>query len=123
MRKLILIAAIPALLAACGTPQDRCTRVAQADLRALDAQIADVETALAKGYRILPAQEGRTRLSLCAWPREPVLFCTESIQRPRSETREVIDRQAEQARLQRLRQSRAELVVRTTDRIAACRVP
>lgn len=123
MRNLMLIAAIPALIAACGTPQDRCTRAAQADLRAVDDQIADVETALEQGYRILPAQDGLTRVSLCAWPREPVLFCTESIQRPRSETREAIDRQAEQARLQQLRQTRAELVVRTADRVAACRVP
>lgn len=123
MRNLILFAAIPALIAACGTPQDRCVRAAQADLRAIDEQIADVETALEQGFRVLPAQEGVTRLRLCAWPREPVLFCTESIQRPRSESREVIDRQAEQARLQQLRRTRAELVVQTADRVAACRLP
>lgn len=98
-------------------------RAAQADLRAIDEQIADVETALEQGFRVLPAQEGVTRLRLCAWPREPVLFCTESIQRPRSESREAIDRQAEQARLQQLRRTRAELVVQTADRVAACRLP
>ncbi|MGP9791550.1 hypothetical protein [Roseinatronobacter sp. NSM] len=123
MRHLVMIAAIPALLVACATPQDRCIRAAQADLRDLDAQIADVESALAQGYRVIPAQEGLTRISLCAWPREPVLFCTQSVQRPRSEAREAIDRQAEQTRLQDLRQRRAELVVQTTHRVSACQVP
>jgi len=123
MRNLILILAVPAIIAACSTPQDRCVRAAQADLRAVDEQIADVETALEKGFRILPAQEGKTRISLCAWPREPVLFCTQSIQRPRSESREAIDRHAEQARLAQLRQTRAELVIQTADRVSACRLP
>ncbi|MGY6705502.1 hypothetical protein [Roseinatronobacter sp.] len=123
MRNLILFAVLPAMIAACGTPQDRCVRAAQADLRAIDDQIANVETALEQGFRVLPAQEGVTRLRLCAWPREPVLFCTESIQRPRSESREAIDRQAEQTRLAQLRQTRAELVVQTADRVAACRLP
>lgn len=123
MRNLTLMLAIPAVIAACGTPQDRCVRAAQADLRAINEQIADVETALEKGFRILPAQDGKTRLSLCAWPREPVLFCTESIQRPRSESREAIDPNAEQARLQHLRQTREELVIQTENRVSACRLP
>lgn len=123
MRHLLLIAAIPALLTACSTPQDRCIRAAQSDLRDVDAQIMDVETTLAQGYRVIPAQEGLTRISLCAWPREPVLFCTQSIQRPQSESRETIDRQAEQTRLQDLRQRRAELVIASTDRVSACRLP
>ncbi|MFN7004208.1 MAG: hypothetical protein ACK4NW_12365, partial [Roseinatronobacter sp.] len=64
------------LLAACASPQQSCIRAAQADLRAIDAQVAESEAALRRGYRVTQAREGSTTLNICAWPREPVLFCT-----------------------------------------------
>ena len=121
LRSIAAIAALGLLLAACASPQQGCERAASAELRALDAQIAETEEALARGYRIRPAQEGITRLRLCAWPREPVLFCTERVQSPQSQRREAIDRAQETARLQELRDQRAAIVARTADRIAACR--
>lgn len=121
LRSIAAIAALGLLLAACASPQQRCERAASAELRALDATIAETEEALARGYRIQPAQEGITRLRLCAWPREPVLFCTEQVQTPQAQRRAAIDRAQETARLQELRSQRAALVIQTADRIAACR--
>lgn len=100
MRTIGAVAALGLLLTACASPQERCERAATAELRALDAQIAETEDALARGYRTLPAQDGVTRLRLCAWPREPVLFCTERVQTPRAQRREAIDHTQETARLQ-----------------------
>ena len=118
MAPALALAAV-ALLAACATPRERCILAAEANLRAIDAQIADHETALARGYRVIPATEPRTILRICAWPREPVLFCTEHTPGQR-ETRVSVDAEVEEARLAQLRKERARMVVQTADRIAAC---
>lgn len=117
MRLLLVLPA--ALLVACATPQDRCVRQAQAGLSALDAQISESEQALARGYRITPATERRTTLHICAWPKEPVLFCTRHTPEA-PETRVAVDRTSEQAELDRLRAERAELAAATATRIAQC---
>jgi hypothetical protein len=118
MRLMLILSA--ALLAACAAPQDRCVRQAQTELTALDAKIADSAQALARGYRITPATERRTTLHLCAWPREPVLFCTRHTPEA-PETRVAVDRASEQAQLDRLRAERAEVAAATATRIAQCR--
>ncbi len=117
--RLILGLAALALLAACATPRQTCLRAAQAELQALDAQIAEVEAALARGYRITPEREPRTTLHICAWPREPVLFCTQHTPRERA-TRVSVVPAAEEARLAELRHDRARVVAATADRAAAC---
>lgn len=107
------------LLAACASPQQSCIRAAQADLRAIDAQIAESEAALRRGYRVTQAREGSTTLNICAWPREPVLFCTTHTPGTGA-TRTAVLPAAEEARLAELRRERARLVAVTADRIAAC---
>jgi hypothetical protein len=114
---LVLGAAL--VLAGCASPRETCLRAAQAELRALDAQIAESEAALARGYRITPATEPRTTLNICAWPREPVLFCTQHSP-GQSASRVNVLPAAEEARLAELRRERARLVVVMADRVAAC---
>lgn len=115
----LLVLPLIGMLAACASPQQSCIRQAQAELRALDQQIAESEGALTRGYRITQATEGRTTLSICAWPREPVLFCTTHSPGQRT-TRVAVHPGAEEARLVELRRERARLVAVTADRIAAC---
>ena len=117
--RLILILAASALIAGCATPRQACLRAAQAELQSLDAQIAESEDALARGYRVSQPTEPRTTLHICAWPREPVLFCTRHTPGLR-ETRVDVHRGAEEARLTELRRERARLMTVTADRIAAC---
>jgi hypothetical protein len=115
-----LIYALSALaLVACASPQDRCLRQAQAQLVELDAQIAESEHAIARGYRIMPATEARTTLHICAWPKEPVLFCTRHTPAMR-ETRVAVDTGSEQANLDRLRAERRAIAEATAQRVASC---
>ena len=107
------------LIAACASPRQSCITAAEAELRAVDAQIAESEEALRRGYRVTQAREGRTTLNICAWPREPVLFCTTHTPGQRATRTEVLPA-AEHARLAELRRERARLVAVTADRIAAC---
>ncbi len=107
------------LLVACATPQQACIRAAGAELAELDRQIAESERAIARGYRERPATEPRTTLHICAWPREPVLFCTQHTPGQRA-SRERVNIPAEQARLASLRSQRGALAARTADAIAAC---
>ena len=109
-----------ALLVACGSPEDICVRQAQTELAALDAQIAETEQTLARGYRVIPASEARTTLHICAWPKEPVLFCTRNTPATR-ETRVSVDTTAEQANLDRLRAERSAIAATTAEQISRCR--
>ncbi len=112
--------ALLAVLAACASPQQACVRAAQAELVELDRQIAESEAALARGYRLIQATEPRTTLHICAWPREPVLFCTHHTPGTRAQ-REIVNVPAEQARLASLRAQRDALAVRASQAVAACR--
>ena len=114
---LVLLAALA--VAGCASPRQACLRAAQAELRALDAQITESEAALARGYRITQETEPRTTLNICAWPRDPVLFCTQHTPGQRATRIDVLPA-AEQARLVELRRERARLVVVTADRVASC---
>lgn len=107
-------------LAACATPKDRCLRAAAADLAELDARILNAERDLARGYRIEPAQTPETTLRLCAWPKEPVLFCTETTRPARSELRVPIDPAQATRDLAALRAERSAVAIRTADEQARC---
>ncbi|TVR46776.1 MAG: hypothetical protein EA386_09170 [Rhodobacteraceae bacterium] len=108
------------LLAACASPEQRCVRTAQADLVELDRQIAESERTLARGYRDRPEVAGRTTLHICAWPREPVLFCTQHTPRQPA-TREAVNVPAEQARLASLRAQRDGIAAAAARAMSACR--
>lgn len=70
------------------------------------AEIAERERAVARGSRVIPAQEGKTLVRLCG---SPELLCTEPVQQPRAARRVTVDIGAEQAALQRLRAEQAAL--------------
>ena len=119
MRAILTVLVSATTLAACASPQDRCMRQAQAELYALDAQILDAEQALARGYRVTAASEARTTLHICAWPKEPVLFCTRHTPAT-SAARVAVDRDVEQENLDRLRRSRAAVAAQSIARVAQC---
>jgi hypothetical protein len=116
-----LAVAVLAGLTACAAPQSSCQQAATAELRALDARIVDAERDLARGFRVIPEQQPETRLRLCAWPKEPKLFCTETVQQARSETRMPLDRVSATRDLNALRAERAELARRAATAQAECR--
>ena len=74
--------------------------------RGWTAEIVERERALARGYRIRPAQDGKTVLRLCDLPE---LLCTDHVQQPRAARRVPVDASAEQAAVQRLRAEQASL--------------
>ena len=92
---------IPILLAACAAPP-----VCDGRLGAVMAEIADRERAVARGYRVIPAQEGKTLLRWCGLPE---LLCTEPVQQSRAARRAAVDLAVEQEALRRLRAEDAAL--------------
>ncbi|SUZ31329.1 hypothetical protein ROE7235_01068 [Roseibaca ekhonensis] len=91
----------PMLLMACAADP-----VCHGRLGAIETQIAERERVLARGYRVQPAQEGKTLVTLCGWPE---ILCTEPVQQPRRARRVAIDVAAEQDALQELRAEQAAL--------------
>lgn len=89
------------ILAACARPPSCDGRLGE-----VLTEIAERERAVARGTRVIPAQEGKTLLRLCGLPE---LFCTEPVQQPRAAQRVPVDIAAEQAALQRLRAEEAAL--------------
>ncbi len=53
MRRFLPALSLLALLAGCGTPQERCIARETRDLRAVDRQIAEAEGNLARGYALV----------------------------------------------------------------------
>lgn len=109
------------LLGACTAADHHCASTARAELRAIDARISESEHALHRGYRITPEIPARTTLHLCAWPREPVLFCTRHTPWQR-QARIPIDADAEGQTLVELRAERARLARALADGQAGCSV-
>lgn len=107
------------MIAGCASPRQQCIQAAQADLQALEQQIADLELALQRGYRQLRETAPRTTLHICAWPREPVLFCTRHTP-GQSATRVAVDVAAERELLAQLQQKRVEEANLSARRSAAC---
>lgn len=106
------------LLAACGDPRTGCLNRADAPLRALDAEIAETELALARGYRLAPGARITTGLAVCASD-SPLTFCL-SGERPLTERRIAIDRASERARLRALERQRPALAAQAARAAAVC---
>ncbi|PPB82169.1 hypothetical protein LV82_00092 [Albidovulum inexpectatum] len=113
-------------LSACGTPQERCIRNVSAELRRLDALIAETEANLARGYgyetREIIRHEWQICTDLIGDPPKPVhRMCLEpvwdTVRRPIA-----IDPEAEQRKLEGLRNRRAALAPAVAEAIAECRL-
>jgi hypothetical protein len=89
------------LLAGCATPQHCDGRLGR-----VMAEITERERAIARGYRVQPAQDGKTLVRLCG---SPELLCTDNVQQPRAARRLSVDMAAERAVLDRLRAEEAVL--------------
>jgi hypothetical protein len=120
------------LLAACGTPQERCISGVTRDLRVIDGLIANSQATLARGYAVVnqtiyvPVWDYCTAPVLVR-PRDgstpyvvPGRMCLDD--EPRTVQRPVaIDPAAEKRKLAGLQDQRKKLVARVEPAIAQCR--
>ena len=125
MRPILLLAPL-ALLAACGTPQERCIQRETRDLRILDRLIGETRTNIGRGYALqdytvtvtdwepCPAQFDSTGKPL------PPRMCLED--REVTRTRPVaIDLNAETAKLESMLARREQMAREVEPAIALCR--
>ena len=122
--------ALPAfalLLAACGTPQERCIREGTSDLRVLNSLIAESEATLNRGYGLVEVQTTRMSWEHCGWyppakegqPPQPRM-CWRHV--PDTETRPVsVNLEAERAKLRGMKQKQQQLQRSAAPVIAACK--
>ncbi|MDH3262803.1 MAG: hypothetical protein OEM24_02270 [Paracoccaceae bacterium] len=116
--RLALALAFTLLLVACAEPRAACLRRANAELRALDAAVAETELALARSYRVAPGSTVTAGLAICAED-SPLTLCL-SGERPISERRTAIDPAEERARLRALMARRPAVAAEAERASAAC---
>ncbi|NEX46002.1 hypothetical protein [Pseudotabrizicola algicola] len=128
-RSLVLLV----LLAACGTPQERCIARETRDVRVLDRLIAESEGNLARGYALEEVVTYRDRWVQCPAapapaPAEgepapepaPPTFCWDEVRE--TETRpKAIDLRAEAQKLASMQDKRAALLRAAGPAIAQCK--
>jgi hypothetical protein len=122
------IAAIAGLgvLAACGTPQERCIREVTRDMAVVDTLIVEVQGNLQRGFALQDETVYRTQFADCtpapteANPNPRARRCP--VQVPETVTRAVaIDLTAESAKLASLQAKRAQQASVANTAIAQCR--
>ena len=105
------------LLSACAESRQACLRRAELDLRDLDAQIADTETALALGYR---TEESKVSFGLAACNENSSLTVCLGGSGPIRTRRVIIDAEAESRNLAVLKARRPQVAAQAESRAAAC---
>ncbi len=105
------------LLGACADPQTQCVSRANADLRAIDREIADIQTALAQGYRVTG---GRTSVGFAFCTSDDPIHVCLGTETPVAERRQAIDPAAERARLRALQARRPQAAATAARAEAAC---
>lgn len=130
MRRVMLLCL---LLAACGTPQERCIARETRDIRVLDRLIAESEGNLKRGYALEEVVVYRDRWVPCpvrvlpppaegqpAPPPPPPQLCLDEVRE--TETRpKAIDLRAEAQKLASMREKRSDLTRAVQPAIAQCR--
>ena len=109
---------ITLLLAACGTPEQRCQKAATRDLKTVNTLIAESEANIARGYRyeneLRPVRVG---IGFCSGG--TIRFCgsndTDVVRRPVA-----IDTNEERRKLESLKAKRAQLETSTYAATRAC---
>jgi hypothetical protein len=123
MRPLLALA-VPILLAACATPQQRCEIQATRDLRVMNQLIAESQATLQRGYALREEQRTRVGATICTGSGTDFgyRFCwgNDSYTRLRPVAVNLDD---ERAKLQTLLQRREELELRARAQIEACARP
>lgn len=125
MRRALLLAPL-ALLAACGTPQERCIQRETRDLRILDRLVTETRTNIDRGYALQDYTVVVTDWDLCPAQLDangqplPARMCLED--REVTRTRPVaIDLTAETAKLESMLAKRDQLSREAEADIALCR--
>jgi hypothetical protein len=121
----VLIGTIAVVLAACGTPQERCIARESRDLRVLDQLIAETEGTIARGFALEQESFVITQTVPCQ-----VRGPNNTIVTDLCETEQVVERTRpvavnlddERAKLRSMQARRAELAQTVGGRIEACRV-
>ena len=120
-----LLLALPLLLAACATPQQRCEIQATRDLRVVNELIAETQATLQRGYAFQTVQNTRPVATFCwggsygdAWGSGYGLCWNNTSYTTREPVAVNLDE--ERAKLQTLLNKREELEVRARAQIEAC---
>ncbi len=130
-RSLLLL---PALLVACGTPQEQCISAGTRDLRTVEALISQTEGNLQRGYALEERVREEKTFGFCQPPAQPAPPPGELPPPPpppepcwKTEVKTVteavaIDLEAEARKLKQLKQKRAGLQRQAEQLAAECRV-
>jgi len=120
-----LVGTIALVLAACGTPQERCIARESRDLRVLDRLIAETEGTIARGYALERESFVITQTFPCQvrGPNNTVVTELCDTEQVVERTRPVaVNLDDERAKLQSMQARRADLARSVASRIDACRV-
>ncbi|HMO09854.1 MAG TPA: hypothetical protein PKD10_19750 [Paracoccaceae bacterium] len=119
-----------ALLAACGTPQERCIARETRELRILDRLIAETEGNIARGYALEEVTVWREYWTTCLVAQAPNPDGTarppvpQPCERERAETQtraKAIDLNVERDKLRSMQTKRRDLAQAAARSVAACR--
>ena len=122
MHKSLLVLPL-ALLAACGTPQERCISQANSQVRVLDRLISETQGNLSGGYALEEQQEVRVINTTCTGQNEDGTTFVFPCEDTQTRTRRVpvaIDLNAEQAKLNSLLQRREQEAAAAQARAQQC---
>lgn len=120
MRYAALSACLAVLgLAGCASPYERCMAPALNEIRTVDRLIAEVQTDIARGYRLVSETQWRPQFTFCAGTdaRLDVCFVDQPVVTRRPEA---IDRRVEAGRLASLQERRQELEITARRQQGAC---
>ncbi|WP_050528116.1 hypothetical protein [Pseudorhodobacter aquimaris] len=128
MRTLILISVL-AVMAGCGTPQERCIAGATRDLRIVDRLIGETNRNLERGYALEEVVRTRTRWVMCRPPKaatkdekaKPARMCLRdshyTVTRPKA-----INLAEEREKLAELQKKRTTLLRSAAKEVADCKI-
>jgi hypothetical protein len=94
------------MLAACADPHAQCVKRANAELTAIDREMAEIQTTLSRGYRVSKGPRATVGFALCTSD-DPLHLCL-GADAPVYERHQAIDPAAEQARLRALQARRPQ---------------
>lgn len=123
--KWLLATPVLLALAACGTPQQQCVRLASHDMVVLDRLIAETQGNIARGFGYAQTVETRPEFVDCTprlWDDETApapQMCLEDV--PHTVSKPIaLDLQAEAAKLASMQKRRAEMAKTLAPAIADC---
>ncbi|MGB3278944.1 MAG: hypothetical protein WBA92_07110 [Pseudorhodobacter sp.] len=128
MKRVVLISFM-ALLAGCGTPQERCIAAATRDMRVVDRLITETEGNLNRGYALEEVEITRDRWVICrpaqagtaTTPPQPAEMCLQefdyTVTKPRA-----INLADERVKLAELQKKRMALEKAARPAVASCKL-